>query len=1022
MPAVAITDHGEVGGHYSFQKACQAEGVKPIFGMEGYLVDSIQRVRTEKDRENSHITLLAESQVGLHNLWKLSTRAYAEGKYYKPLADWPMFAEHHEGMIATSGCLLSYLPRAILKEDHDKCVELIGQYLATFGEDNFFLELHTFQLFDPQSDDNKALNVEMTKMNAGLVDLSKEFSIPMIVVNDSHYTYDEEWENHRLVWAMSINADQTDNEHANQHIQSEDEVYSWMAKQGIARSVVESAIDNTTAIANRCDAEISGTLHMPRVTDSDEDDIRLFKKQVEEGFEVKVVQRGLDVAKYRERVDEEVALILGKDYAGYFNIVTDYTKWARGQGMLIGPSRGSVGGSLTAYCLDIITMDPIKYGLLFGRFIDPGRISMPDIDLDFPQSRRPEIKAYLERKYGHECISGVGTFTRLKPRSILQDLCRAMSIPIDDSKKMGKIIEQVRDIDTWNVIVTWDNIITERGGDLKPWAMKYPLLFEKIGQMQGLIRQSSTHAAGILISDAPLIDLIPLRMKGDELVTQFENAVKNPEVEDLGFLKFDVLGLRHLDTLTVARDLVQKRHGVYLDYDNFTDEQYNDPEMWKMIEEARTTGCFQIETSVLTMVGKRFKPKNQIDLADLISVARPGVLRSGQLEPYLRRRQGKEVTTYLHPLLESILARTYGIPVYQEQIMLITRFLSGYTMQEADKVRKIMGKMQYKEMKHQRVKFIDGCLANQEYLDGCKEDPTVLANQVFDMIEGAGIYSYNMSHAQGYALITSWEIYLKYHYPREFLTACLVTDPVRQSAYIREARRLRIPILPPDVNSSESQFTLTDEGIRYGLSAVKQIGPSAVNEIVDRRPYDSLVDYLTKTSSMKGRKKQVVNNLICIGGFDTTGVTREVALKEFYAFRKETPDPELVPDFTNPSTILDLEIALVGDFITNDPIVPYLDVIEEECIHEPEDIDILKIGDRYVVGGKLARIKEFKARNGLMGFIECIYNEEIFNLTIFADAYARFKPMLQSGKPVVCVAERLREGGMLKDLIRLDLL
>jgi DNA polymerase III subunit alpha len=1041
--AVALTDHGECGGHLLFQKACTKEGVKPIFGMEGYWMWDIQKSRDEKTRgyNNSHITLLAQNQKGLSNLWAWSSKAYQKEYFYnKPLADPALMREHSEGLYASDGCLLTEFARSLKAGDTGKCREIYGLLLSVFG-DRFYSELHTFQIVDPLTDEHIQLNAEMAAMNQFKVQLCREFSIPLVVVNDNHYSWPEDWENHELVWAMSTGGDMDKMERgqAAAHHMGDEEIYYWMSRHGISRSVTEEAIKNTYEIANNCNVEIKPTLEMPRLTESDEDDVKLLLKQVEAGYKRKIEGSGLNEEAYYSRMEEELKLITEKNFSGYFNIVADYTKAAKtgeygewiGLGkqspMLVGPSRGSAGGSLVAYLMDITEIDPLKYGLLFGRFISPSRKGYPDIDLDFPQSRRPHMKEYLAAKYGGDHVCAIGTRSKSKPRGILADLCRAMDIPYEDKEKMSLIISEVEDIDTTNVEVSWDEVLLDKGGELTPWVKKYPRLFEKMGEMVGIVRQASVHAAGILVlgKKQPLSGNLPTRVRNGVVSTQFDMY----EVEEMGAVKFDILGIRHLDTLEVARDLVKERHGVYLDYYSFGDKEFSDPEIWTLIDEGRTDGIFQLEAHQMTKCGKVFKPRHERDVADLISVNRPGVIRADLLWPYLKRRAGEEEPEYDHPMMEAIVGETHGIIVYQEQVIRTVIELGHFTLDEAEKVRKNLGKMLYSEMKKMEDLFIQGCLNNPDYMAGVtnkdemvavpEKDLTYytgrktsedankivtraeqIARKIWVSIRESGIYVFNKSHAMGYGLISSWETWLKAKYFLETEASLMMTDPPNVNRYLREARLFGVSILPPDVNESGSYFTLTKEGrVRYGLEAIKGVGASAVNDILANRPFDSFAEFLCFCSSTGAAKKGVVEKLIMIGAFDTLG-KREEHLQEYFNHRvlmllspkrreniilndqvaehlalyyadyyskrlsEGWVDEYFIPDFSDENTIYAIEKELVGNFITQDPFLKYEKAIDNLCIKDPEEIELSTYGDILTIGGQLISVKMHKTVKG----------------------------------------------------------
>lgn len=1036
--ACAITDHGEVSGHWSFQNACDEVGIKSLLGMEGYFVDSIKRVREEKDKKNSHYCVYAKNQQGLKNLWKLSSLAYIEGRYYKPLADWEMIEPLKEGLIVTDGCLLANTARYIIDDELDKAREWLSRWKEMFGED-FYMELHSFQIIEAETEEQKELNRQMAKMNLGKVKLAGELDIKLIAVNDSHYVHESDWENHGLIWAMSTNSDQTEHGKAASWMMTDEEMVFWISKHGVPNSVIQQAIENTREVAEKCNVRIERNLRIPKITHDVEDDKKIFHETVESGFRKKILESDEipDEKKqeYRDRLDYEVGVLREKGFESYFNVVSDYVGWAKkhgdyGEPMLVGPGRGSGGGSLVGWLMDITEIDPIKYGLIFERFLNPQRAGFPDFDIDFPQSHRHRVFEYLQERFGKENICSIGNFSTLQPRALLRDLGRAMKIPYQDVNEMSKVIDNVQDIDTANIEVGWDEILAEAGGELASWAEKYPVLFEKMGEMVGTIRQSGTHAAGVLISDESLLGEMPMRVKGSgedqQMVTQFEANT----VEELGFVKFDLLGIRHLSTLMQADKMIHGNHDPRRFYDEFS-EFYRDEEMWReIVDEGDTNGIFQLETTAMQSVGKVLKPRNERDVADLISVNRPGVVRSGMLNVYLERRgkaedellarrSGEKPVLTPHPLVDEITEQTFGVIVYQEQVMEVVRKLAGYTMSEADGIRKIMGKMLYHEMLEEKPSFIKRCLENPDFIEGCKsdEDPIDVAETVWDQIENAGTYSFNASHATAYALIATWGTILKYRYPREYLTSLMQTDPNRVNRYVREARRKEVPILPPDINESGRYFTLTDEGVRYGLQDIASVGPTAVREILKNQPFESMEDYLERTSGRGGRKKTVLENLISIGAFDKFG-DRTKLLQEFYDSRKIVD--KWAPNFSDTGVVIDTEMRLVGNYITFDPMSEYREAIDKISVDSPKALEEAQKGERLHVGGEITRVKEHQARNGLMAFLEIEWEEETYNITVFADTYSVYKPFIEKNKPVLTSVQRLDRGVCLKELYRLD--
>ena len=1015
--AVALTDHQEVGGHWQFQKECLARDVKPIFGCEGYLVDSVTRVREEKDRKNSHITLLAKTQKGLENLWAWTSEAYEKNFYNKALQDWEGARRYSEGLYASDGCLLAYMAQSIIAEDTDRQHRLMGQYLDVFG-DNFYMELHTFQFIEATDEEQRRLNREMTMVNQRKVELANKYGVPLVVVNDAHYTQPDDWVNHDLVWAMNTrgNLDQTGRGQTASWMMDNEDILHYMSKHGISRSVTEEAIKNTSLIAESCNAEIKPNLRMPRITPTEKDDLRLFLKNLEDGFAKKVVERGLDADLYFQRMENEVRTITEKKFEGYFNVVADYHKWAKyDAAMMTGAARGSAGGSLVAYLMDITEVDPLKYDLDFDRFLVKERKGLPDIDLDYPQSRREEVKKYLAKRYGEDHICGIGTLSTLQPKGVLADLSRAMGIPNSDSRAISKIIEGVGDLDIEEG-VSWTKIVQESGGDLAPWARTYPELFEKMGEMVGLVRQSGTHAAGTLVSNEPLPGNLPTRVKSGHKVSAFTGE----EVEELGFVKFDILGIRHLDTLQNAKDLIKERHGKEIDYYSFGDKEFRDPDIWTMFETAQVNGIFQAETPAMSRIGAQIHPKSEEDLAILYAINRPGVVRAGLLQPFIDRWRGEEKVEYDHPMMEDIVGSTMGILVFQEQILATVKKLAGFSGGEADQVRKILGKRKVEAMQEKKNEFISRALDNEDFVNQSEtKNPRGDLENIWKSIEASGAYSFNKSHSVAYAILSAWEVWTKHHYFPEFITALLQTDPDKISTHIAEARRRGMKILPPDINASGETFTLTDDTtIRYGLGAITRVGTTAVKEIIKNRPYSSLDEFVDKNPARLVNKTVVVN-LIRIGAFDSMGHRSDV-LQAYYDRRKFK---EEVPDFTLDEVIYETEMELVGTHILKDPMDKYRKTIEKVCSSSPQQIQDLSEGETGKVGGKITKIKEHTTKGGKrMAFIEITWEAEVFEVTVFPESWGNFKNFIELGSPVATVVERLARGCHLLHMERLDYL
>lgn len=1086
--ALAICDHDEVGGHLDFQKSCTQVGIKPIFATEARWLHSIAASREAKTagRDSSHIILLAGDQTGLRNLWALSSLAYEPEHFYgKPQLEPSLLREHAAGLWASDGCGLTRFADYVNEGDEDAARREWAVLLDIFG-DRFYSELHTFQIIDPVTDEDKALNAKITAMNQAKVRFAKEMGVPLVVVNDAHYALQHQWEEHRLVYNLSTQAYRKDQVEAKGQaadwLMNTEEMVYYLGRHGIPTSVAQEAIRNTRWIADQCNAEITPTLAMPRLYPTDAEDAAAFRRNIEEGFRRFVLDKGLPEDVYRQRLEYEAQLIVDKGMAGYFNIVGDYVMAARNGSYrqwidpratpdpcLCGPGRGSGGGSLVNYVLGITSLDPIKFDLMFERFINPDRPDYPDIDVDFQKSKRAGVKEYLGARYGAANVCSIGTRARSGPKQMLKDLCRAMKIDFTDTLKMVDLIGEVDNIevdedglDEHQQPPTWDEVLSELEGDLAPWARKYPLLFQRLEQMVGLVRQAGVHAAGVVVNTEPLLGNLPTRVKKGVRATQFDMH----EVAEMGGVKDDLLANKGLDTLAIARQLIYDRHKVWLDYDGFGfgvppdaevitfgDAQYNDPAIWTQIDRGQTAGIFQIGTPGGTKQAMRFKPRSLVELADLASINRPGVIRAGQLEHYLKRRNGDEDVTYDHPLMEPITGPsssmyTYGILVYQEQLIRTARDLAGFTAGQAEELRKAIGKKLADKIAEIKPKFIDGCLANPEFTELGGNRATAL--KIWASLEAAGAYAFNKAHATGYAMQPCWEIWTKHYYFDEFITACLTVMPEKTTAFIRECRKRDRPILPPDINKSGARFTLTDDGIRYGLTDIRGIGESVVPDIVAHRPYTSITEYLERVSPNKGGKKGVVDNLVKVGAFDAICDTdRQQMLDEVYYARAgaevaptkwanltdderdqivsekwaKKPDDYPVFDFADEKFLVEMETELLGTHVSVDPMARYAPMIEGECINHPTDVDDQETGARFTIGGELTKVKRHKQRNGKeMAFLSVRWAEEDFEIVAFADAWEANQRMLQAtGVPVACEVIRLNgRGCQLSVVERLD--
>ncbi len=1066
--AVATTNHGDCGDHVEFERECKKQGIKPIFGMEGYLVHDTEERKKVKDRSTGHITLLAKTQVGLKNVWKLSTTGY-KNFYQKPVCDWGDYRRFSQDVIATDGCLLSWMARAIVTDNNDEVERLVQLYLDTFG-DNFFMELHTWQIPEdvwgtPLSEKAMGLNADMAKVNQQKVEIAKKHGIPLIVVNDAHYDRPEEAKNHQLIWQMSTNQDQSDNkEIAYGHMMGSPEIVDLMLNHGISEEITIEAILNTRSIADSCEDVTTGIfenrIHIPLLTGSEEGDTELFRSQSEAGYERKYVKTGKHTPETRKRKDYEDDLIIGKRFAGYHMIVADYCKFAKGgpvpnspfedkEPWLVGPTRGSAGGSINNYCLDITEADPMFYGIPFERYIDPGRKSFPDIDLDFPQSKRLELKKYLQWKYGHNNVVAIGTFSKIRFKQAVRDLGRAMGIPYPDCDKISKLIEQVEkalsdelDDDSDDAELTWEEIIAEKATELLPWVQMHPELFKHMQELVGIKRQSGIHASGILISPTDLFEELPLRVskKTGELVTQFDMYT----VEELGFIKFDILGIRHLDTIMTTDKFVHGHHDPRRFYD-MTVEDLSDLTTAALIASGDTLGIFTLETPGMTGVAKRMLPESERDVSHLTSLNRPGVIKSGGVERFLRRRAGRERPKTPHPMVDEICQDTYGVFVYQDQVLEAVRVCAGYSFTESDRFRKILGKKKMDQMRAEKNAFLERCLANEEFVERSSyHPPAEAADMIWREIEPAGTYAFNLAHALGYGLLSWWSAYQKANHYFEDAASLMITDSDRVPEYLREARVRGVRILPPNINKSMKKFAPVDGSLLFGLDSIDKVGDVVVDTILSYRSngeFLSLEDFFKRLPGNKVNKGHVVN-LISIGAFDDMikedieriGLSaRNGLLREFFDLRAKKDkamarkDIVVAQDYSTMLSIAALEFSLVKTYITHDPDDRYADMISEVCCKTMGDVQMVERGMDLYIGGKIVRCKTHKSskpgRNlgRTMAFIDVEWRGNEFPVVCFFDSFELWGGFFEVDAPIIARVEKTDKGSLsLVDVVRLD--
>ena len=872
QPAIAVTDHGTCAAHPHLQAACEDAGINPIFGLEAYFVDDrfrrpIERTKPKKEyteaeeeafkkdqaevKDYWHLVLVAMNDTGLRNLWAMSTEANRDGFYYKPRLDWDTLERYSEGVICTTACLRGPVSRAILANDLDLAHARLARLQGIF-EDRLYAEVHTNQLQD------------QFKVNDGIVKLAEELNVPCIAVVDSHYSCCEHKDAHK-VWIAAQTSSNINEEAGlfdsdeDYHLMTREEVRLNLAYMGTANA--DEWIANTVKLADRCTARLAGDPTPPMFGDSHEEDFDTLFNMCMQSWEMKCTGKANDESEYAARFEREMRLLVSKNLCGYFDIVADYCLWSKRNGILVGPGRGSGGASLVAYLAGITEIDPVDAELPFERFLTPGRTELPDFDIDFPSERIDDVIAYVTGKWGERCVVRVGSHIRLKSKGILKKLAMTLRGTVDvdfgDLEALSKIIT-VAEKNTAGLGLSWEELWDQNEEELAPYRAKYPYLFEMADIMVGRLNSYGKHAAGFIISsDADLTDSLPLRMAGGQLVAEFDMVA----LAEIGLVKFDFLSLRNLDTLQQCVDLVKERHGVEIDLYSWK-EEYDDRDVWDFISAGNTLGCFQIETNAGTMMTKEVQPRNLHDMADVITLDRPGPMRSGLDKQYLDRRFGRSSVSYADPRLETVLHRTFGVMLYQEDIMGICRALAGYDEEEADYVRKILGKKKVAEAQKEGQKFIPACIER-----GLSRDA---AEAIWRQMEEFSRYSFNKAHAYGYGVLAYWCAYLSYHYPTEFLVAAMSTvDAERIPDFVIGSENRGCKVLPPDINDSGKGFAAKGNVIRFGLDAIKGVGDAAVKWLIDQQPYASFEEFMELKPNL-GVAKLVVK----AGCFDSLSPNR----------------------------------------------------------------------------------------------------------------------------------------------------
>lgn len=1010
MTAAAITDHGVMYGVIDFYKTCKKEGIKPIIGCEVYVAPGsrFDKKKNESGDAYYHLILIAENNKGYENLSKIVSRSFTEGFYYKPRVDMELLEQFHEGIIATSACLAGEVARNITRGNIEVSEEAALKLQNCFGKGNFFLELqdHGYR--------------EQAVVNRELVKMSKKLNIPLIATNDVHYTEAGDAEAHDILLCVQTKKKLSDEDRMRYpggqfYVKSEEEMRALFP-------YAQEAIDNTQKIADRCNVEIEfGVTKLPHFeVPEGYDSWTYLNKLCEDGLKERYPE---DDGTLHERMMFELNTIKQMGYVDYFLIVWDYINFSREHDIPVGPGRGSAAGSIVSYCLHITDIDPVKYNLLFERFLNPERVSMPDIDVDFCFERRKEVIDYVTEKYGKEKVVQIITFGTMAARGVLKDVGRVMGIPYSFVDELAKMVPKEPKITLQKALKANPefNMRYENDAEAKR-------LIDMALKLEGLPRNPSVHAAGVVICSAPAEDLIPLATGSDgSVVTQFGMTT----VEELGLLKMDFLGLK---TLTVVKNAAEMA-GISLN-----DINYNDPEVYKYISTGKTTGVFQLESGGMQGFMKELRPQNMEDLIAGISLYRPGPMDF--IPQYISGKNNPSAVRYACPQMEPILKNTYGCLVYQEQVMRVVRDLGGYTLGRSDIVRRAMSKKKEDVMIKERKNFVYG--NEEEGVPGCvsKGISAEVANGIYDTMMDFAKYAFNKSHAACYAFVAYQTAWLKYYYPKEYMAALITSvmdKPDKLTAYIFACREMNIALLPPDINLSLYGFLVSENGIRYGLTAVKGVGINVLKEIVKERRqngrYTDLYEFIERNiNAGTGINKKVLESMIFAGAFDSFGLTRRQMIMS-YAQIVDTVtnekrnniagqlslfdmfEEERQEKFSYPNVgeypweeKLDFEKSVCGVYISGHPLDEYEQTIRKSvtkyaqqfAADEDGNVTEVRDGEPVVIGGQITESRTILTKKQeTMAFITIEDISGTVEVVIFPKSYAKFAEILKEDSKVL---------------------
>ena len=1012
MPAVAVTDHGNLFAAANFFHEATTHGVKPIIGCEVYVAPDSHKSRGSEAERSNHLVLLCENEQGYRNLIQLVSTGFLDGFYYKPRIDHELLAQHSGGLIALSACLRGEVADALLAEKYEQARANAYRLRDIFGKGNFFIEVQ-----------DQGIEVEK-RINRELVQLSKETGIPLVATNDCHYL--TRADAHAQEVLLCIQTGKTMSDAQRMRFATDQFYFKTAVEMAEVFRELPDALERTVAIAERCNMRIervSNPFPEFKVPEGHTAD-SYFEKVVREGFQSRLPELERlskenrlrhPLNEYEQRLSAEIEMIKKMRFAGYFLIVWDFIRYARAQGVPVGPGRGSAAGSLASYALRITDVDPLQYDLLFERFLNPERISMPDIDIDFCMRRRGEVIDYVRQTYGEKSVAQIITFGTMAAKAVLKDAGRALDMPYGEVDRLAKLVPNQLNITLQDALKQSSQLDAAREKD-----ERVKELIEVALRLEGLARHASTHAAGVVISPRPLTEIVPLyKSNKEEITTQYDmNAL-----ERIGLLKMDFLGLTTLTVLDDTVRMIKQNRGVEIELSSLP---LDDEPTFSLFARGDTTGIFQFESHGMRDILKRYQPTRIEDLTALNALYRPGPIQGGMIDDFIARKHGKKKVAYDPPDLEEILSETWGVILYQEQVMQIANRLAGFSLGDADILRRAMGKKKHDEMAAQREKFLAGCRA--------RKIPTRKAERIFDLMAEFAGYGFNKSHSCAYALLAYQTAWLKTHYPVEFMAAMLTsetgnTDKVVK--YINEARSMGITVLPPEVNSSDLNFTPVGDSILFGLAAIKNVGENTVKGILQAREslgrFGSFFEFCESVDT-RLLNKRVLESLVRAGALDSLGahraqmiavIDRAMERAQKIQRAKESgqhglfgggstvaiPQPtEILPEVEEWSEheLLAAEYSSLGFYISGHPLDRYGGRLKDLNAVELSTMEGRRNGAEVVVAGIIVQSRPMRSRRGARWAILTLQDRTgIVEALVFPEAFQSLEPILKSATPLL---------------------